>query len=137
MKSPGALVVFLSLLTMACGGPVNEAGNPDVPGSLRAELDAGDSVIGSWANGGWVQTIDATGNGYMSKVASGYPCWSVGAQSFRNLVKSSSNPNVYSGECGICQGTTIVWVPVSITVSTDGKWMTEYFNGTSSSWYRI
>jgi hypothetical protein len=71
----------------------------------------------------------------MSQVSSGYPCWEVGSQSFRNLVETS--PLHYSGECGICNGYTVEWVPVSIVVSTDHLWMTEYFNGTSSTWARV
>ncbi|NBD12255.1 MULTISPECIES: hypothetical protein [Corallococcus] len=82
-----------------------------------------------------MQTIDASGNGYMSVVASGFPCWSVGSQSFRGLVKTGAN--TFSGECGICSGGSVVWVPVSIVVTSDGSSMTEYFSGTSSTWSRI
>jgi hypothetical protein len=135
MNSFRAIVVLLSLFAVACGGSANEAGNSDAPSTLKAALNAGEPVIGSWKNGAWVQTIDATGNGYITKVGTGYHCWSVGAQSFRNLVQVG--PNAYSGECGTCSGSSVVWGPVYITVTADGGWMTEYFNGTSASWYKI
>ncbi|GMT98640.1 hypothetical protein KH5H1_27590 [Corallococcus caeni] len=134
MKFLSAVVALSSLFVMACGGPEAMPESPAVGSAEQAVLTAGDSLIGSWQNGSWVQTIYVSGDGYMTSVASGYPCWSVGSKSFRDLVKTSTNE--YTGECGICDGTSVVWVPVSITVSTDGLWMTEYFNGTSSSWYK-
>ena len=134
MKSKFMGTAVASLLFVACGAPEENAAEQKT-GTIEQRSIAGEPLVAGWQIGDWIQTIEADGNGYITQRGPGFDCWSVGERSFRNLVKTGTNS--YSGECGLCSGLSVTWHSVSITVSSDGLWMTEVCDGASSTWAKV
>lgn len=134
MKSQSVVVALASLLFVACAGPEGGGEGQDLSTVEQKSL-VGEPVVATWELGGWKESINSMGDGFIAQRGAGFDCWSVGMKCFRSLVKTGTN--TYSGECGVCSGSSVVWGPVSITVSGDGNWLTQYCQGSTSTWARV